>query len=55
VLADCVAIVAICTLIGLGRMTAAEGLPWLAALLAGRLVPRKGSGVATLVATLWHR
>lgn len=47
---DCVALCGMFALMGLRVLTPAEGLPWLAIILAARLKPTKGSGVATLAA-----
>lgn len=49
---DCVALIGMFALMGLRVLTPAEGLPWLAVILAARLKPSKGSGVATLAAGL---
>jgi len=48
-LIDLVALAGVLTLIGADKLTPAEGLPWLAALMAGRLYPRKNSGTLTML------
>jgi hypothetical protein len=45
---DLVVVVGVLGLIGLQRLTPAEGLPWLAAVLAGRLKPRGNSGTLSM-------
>lgn len=45
---DLLVVAGVLTLIGFQRLTPAEGLPWLAALLAGRLRPRGNSGTLSI-------
>ena len=45
---DLIAVVGVLTLIGCQKRTPAEGLPWLAAVLAGRLKPRGNSGTLSV-------
>jgi hypothetical protein len=47
-LIDMSALIGILVLIALNKLTPAEGLPWLAALLAGRMKAAKAGGVATI-------
>ena len=45
---DILAVSGVIILIGFDKLTPGEGLPWLAAVLAVRLVPRKGSGTLSM-------
>jgi len=47
---DCVALIGMFVLMSLRIITPSEGLPWLAMVLAARLKPTKGSGIATIAA-----
>ena len=48
-LIDLVALAGVLALIGADKLTPSEGLPWLAALMAGRLYPKRNSGTLTML------